>query len=509
MASGKLSPRQKMINIMYLVFISMIAMQMSKEVLSAFGYMNEKLTENNTTASIKNKATLENLATKAVEQPEKYSNLYAKAIEIDKLSSKFNDYLEGKKQFFLKDQKDQKDYETMDPTGIVDEHFFNGDKFTTEGQEFLDHVNGYRDGVIQLIGEKSQLAANIKNRFDTSDQDTDAGKQVWLKNRYEGFPLISTVTNLTSMQTDISTTQSEIFGNLLGGQLESDVSMSNYKTILIPEKSAFFQGENFKGKIVLGRYDASLKPSEVVVNGNKITKIEDGGAILDFPAGAVGEREIKGKFVFIENGEPVEIPISSSYAVIPKPNSAVISADKMNVVYRGVPNPMTISIPGIPDNLVNASGAGLSKASGTGKYIMTPGTGREVKINVTGKLPNGQSVSSSQDFRIKDIPSPSGSIRKQSGYVKMPSASLENSTVGAELPDFDFDLTLNTSGFTIKVPGQSAVVVSGSRMNDAAQKAIAKAKRGDVITIFDIKSSLSGNSSYKIKDASAVSIEIQ
>jgi gliding motility-associated protein GldM len=311
------------------------------------------------------------------------------------------------------------------------------------------------------------------------------------------------------MQTDIKTTQTDIFGTLLGGQLESDVSMSNYKTILIPEKSAFFQGENFKGKIVLGRYDASLVPSEVVVNGQKITTIQDGGAILDFPAGGVGEREIKGKFVFIENGKPVEIEISSSYAVIPKPNSAVISADKMNVVYRGVANPMTISIPGIPDNLVNASGAGLSRASGSGKYIMTPGTGREVKINVTGKLPNGQSVSSSQDFRIKDIPSPSGAIRKQSGYVKMPSSSLENSTVSAELPDFDFDLSLNTSGFTIKVPGQSAVVVSGNRMNDAAQKAIAKAKRGDVITIFDIKSSLSGNTSYKIKDASAVSIEIQ
>jgi gliding motility-associated protein GldM len=509
MASGKLSPRQKMINIMYLVFISMIAMQMSKEVLSAFGYMNEKLAESNITATVKNSATLENLATKAAEQPEKYNELYAKAKAVDVLSSKFYGYLTEKKQFFLEEQEDVKNYEEMDKTSTVDEYFFKGDALTTEGQEFLNNVNGYRDGVIKIVGEKSQLAANIKNRFDTSDQDTDDGKQPWLKNRYEGFPLISTVTNLTSMQTDITTTQSEIFGTLLGGQLESDVSMSNYKTILIPEKSAFFQGENFKGKIVLGRYDSSLIPSEVVVNGNKITTIVDGGAILDFPAGSVGEREIKGKFVFIENGEPVEIEISSSYAVIPKPNSAVISADKMNVVYRGVANPMTISIPGIPDNLVNASGSGLSKASGIGKYIMTPGTGREVKINVTGKLPNGQSVSSSQDFRIKDIPSPVGSIRKQTGYVIMPRASLEKSTVGAELPDFDFDLVLNTSGFTIKVPGQSAVVVSGNRMNDQAQKAIGKAKRGDVVTIFDIKSSLGGNSSYKIKDASAVSIEIQ
>ena len=509
MASGKLSPRQKMINLMYLIFIAMIAMQMSKEVLSAFGYMNEKLTENNTTATVKNKATLENLATKSKEQPEKYSSLYSKAQKVDELAKSFNDYLEAKKQFFLQNQDDVTDYESMDKTSTVDEHFFKGDGFTKNGQEFIDNVNGFRNEIIEIVGESSPLAATINKRFDTSDQDTEDGKQAWLKNRYEGFPLISTVTNLTSMQTDIKTTQSEIYGNLLGGQLESDVSMSNYKTILIPEKSAFFQGENFKGKIVLGRYDASLKPSEVVVNGNNITTIEDGGAILDFPAGSVGEREVKGKFVFIENGQPVEIEINSTYAVIPKPNSAVISADKMNVVYRGVPNPMTISIPGIPDNLVSASGTGLRRSSGSGKYIMTPSSGREVTIRVTGKLPNGQPVSTSQNFRIKDIPSPQGSIRKQIGYVKMPKTSLANATVGAALPDFDFDLTLSTSGFTVKVPGQSAVVVRGSKMNAQAKKAIAKAKRGDVVTIFDIKSSLVGNTSYKIKDASAVSIEIQ
>ena len=123
-------------------------------------------------------------------------------------------------------------------------------------------------------------------------------------------------------------------------------------------------------------------------------------------------------------------------------------------------------------------------------------------MNMAGQYPH-------QVFRIKDIPSPQGTIRKEAGHVTMPSSSLENSTVGAELPDFDFDLTLSISGFTIKVPGQGAVVVNGNRMDASAKKAIAKARRGDVVTIFDIKSSLVGNSGYKIKNASPVSIEIQ
>ena len=509
MASGKLSPRQKMINIMYLVFIAMIAMQMSKEVLSAFGYMNEKLTDTNALFAEKNTEKYLNLQQKASEQPEKYATLFAKADEVKVLAVEFNTYLHTLKEEFLKDVEDRTDYEGMDKTNIVDEYFFYGDGYTPKGQEFLDQISGYKEGMIAIVGENSPSVVNINKRFDTSDQDTRDGKQAWLNNRYEGFPLISTVTNLTSMETDVKITNAEVFNSILGGQLESDVSMSNYKTILIPEKSAFFQGENFKGKIVLGRYDASLKPSEVVVNGNNITTIEDGGALLDFPAGAVGEREIKGKFVFIENGEPVEIPIASSYAVIPKPNNAVISADKMNVVYRGVPNPMTISIPGISDNLVTANGAGLKRGTGSGKYIMTPAKGKEVTISVSGKLPDGQTVSTSQKFRIKDIPTPSGTVRREPGYVKMQKTSVDKSTVGATLLDFDFDLTLLTTGFTIKVPGQSAVVVNGNKMNAQAKKAIAKARRGDVITIFNIKSTLKGNSTYKIKPASAVSVEIQ
>ena len=510
MASGKLSNRQKMINLMYLVFIAMIAMQMSKEVLSAFGYMNEKLSENNISTEAKNQSILSNLATKASEQPEKYKSLHDIASSVNNISNEYNSYLENKKNELLEGKEDKTDYETMDQMDIVDSHFFVSDGYTTEGQEFLDKINDYRKDVIALIGENNPLSEGIKKRFDTSDKKIDEiSKEPWLQNRYQGFPLISTITNLTAIQTDIRNTQADIFNGLLGGQLESDVSMSNYRTILIPEKSAFFQGENFKGKIVLGRYDASLQPSEVVVNGRNITAIENGGANLDFPAGSVGEREIKGKFVFMENGEPVEIEINSSYAVIPKPNSAVISADKMNVVYRGVSNPMTISIPGVPDNLVKASALGLNPVSGSGKYTMTPGQGREVTINVTGTLSDGQTVRSSQKFRIKDIPSPRGAVRKEMGYVKMPKTTLDRVTVSAELPDFDFDLKLAVSGFTIKVPGQSAVVVRGNKMNAQAKKAIARAKRGDVIGIFDIKSSLIGNSSYKIKNAAAVSIEIQ
>lgn len=226
--------------------------------------------------------------------------------------------------------------------------------------------------------------------------------------------------------------------------------------------------------------------------------------MLDFPAGNVGEREITGELQFMENDTLKSIPIKSSYAVIPKPNSAVISADKMNVVYRGVKNPMTISIPGVGQ--VSASAPGLSPAGGAGNYIMDVTTvqAREVTINVTGQLPGGESVSDSKAFRIKDIPRPVGTIRGEDGSVSMQRNSLEISTVGAILPDFDFDLALRVTGFSFKVSGQPTVQVRGNSLDAAAKAALRRAGRGETVQIFDIDAQLATNTGYMLKKVSCI-----
>lgn len=495
---------------MYLVFIAMLAMNMSKQVLSAFGFMNEKLVDSNTTEATRNAATYANLATKATEQPDKFAALNIDAQKIQALSLDFNSFIEKMKTGLTAEVVDKTNYESMDGTDKGDTYFFAGDKYSPNGQAFLDKLNNYRTQVSEILGEKyKSISESVNKRFDTSDQKVEGGKQPWLRNRYEGFPLITTITNLSQMQADIKTTEAEMLSAMVQGQLESDVSMSNYTTILVPENSATLQGNNFKGRIVLGRYDASLKPSKVIVNGKEITNIENGGAVLDFPAGNVGENEVKGKFVFMENGEPVEIPINQTYAVVAKPNGAVISADKMNVVYRGVQNPITISMPGVPDNAIKASAAGMRKVKGIGKYMISPGKGREVNINVTGKLPTGESVTSNQKFRIKDIPAPMTAVRgSQWGTIKMPKTSLQKVRVGAILPDFVFDLKINVSGFSIKVPGRPTVKVNGTRLNAAAIRALGKARAGDMISIFDVKASLAGNSGYYLKKVGPLNITI-
>ncbi|MEO9569679.1 MAG: gliding motility protein GldM [Polaribacter sp.] len=506
MAGGKMSARQKMINLMYLVFIAMLALNMSKEVLSAFGFMNEKLTENNISTTAKNNEAYANLATKASEQAEKFGELNKQAIQIKGFSSNFYSYLDALKGKMTADIDDKQDYEAMDKTAFLDEYFFKGDKYTAEGQEFLDKINNYRTNVLSVLGSGNKFISVIEKRFSTNaETDTDGNTIEWLDYRYKGFPLVASLTNLTQMQADIKNTEADIVADLLGGKLEEALSLDNYKGIVSLEKNAYFAGEKVTGKIVLGRYDATMVPDNVVLNGRDYKNIQSGQVIIDMPAGNVGNHDIKGTISFTQNGEVVPVPFESSYSVIPEPSTAVVSADKMNVVYRGLDNPISVSLPGVSSNnlKVSATGGKLSK-KGKG-FVIRPAAGNVATINVSAKLSSGKTVNSKATFRIKDIPAAMGSVRGQYGTVRMPKSGLSNAPIAAGLPDFEFDLSIKVKSFKIKVPGQLTILVNGSTLSAAAKQKLSKAKRGDIINIYGIKATANG---YNLKKVLPVNIEL-
>lgn len=509
-----------MINLMYLIFIAMLALNMSKEVLAAFGLMNERLEASNSKATENNLVFLEGLETKASEDSAKYEDLYKDAQTIKQMSQDYYDYLENLKKSMVSEIEDPSDYEVMDESDFLDQKFFQGDNLAPEGKKFMEQINTYRDQVLSILGDKfPEVSAAVKTRFMTGDDNgkvsrRDGVKVDWINYHYEGFPLIASLTNLTSMQADIKSTEEDALKAMLQGELTEQISFSNFSTLLETEKSAFYTGERFNGSIVLGKTDKSAKPvrAELELDGRKLSEgkdyeLQEGGVKMLIGAGTPGDHDISGILVYMQDGNEKEVPVKNSFSTISKPNSAVISADKMNVVYRGVSNPMTISIPGVPDNKVSASAAGLSKRTGS-KYLMNPKTGRSVTITASGILPDGQKISTKSEFRIKDIPRPAGSIRGEGGSVKMPRPNLEISTVGAMLEDFDFDLDLAVSGFKFKVPGQPTVSVSGNKLDARAKAALKRAKRGDALQIFDIQAYITNNKTYKLKKVSPVVVEI-
>lgn len=522
MAGGKLSPRQKMINLMYLVFIAMLALNMSKEVLSAFGLLENKISEANTKTTVRNNAFIANLATKASDQPEKYNALKAKADQVHTISNTLDSYIEGIKTEMMatvpKDSQD--DYEVQDKPDYLDNKFFRGEKLAKGGEEFKAKILEYRDGIQSVLGNDYPEISDAVNSEFGMDPETPRGKKVKvdrLKFHFEGFPLIASKTKLTQMQANIKTIENEILSTMLRGEQSASLKMSNYSTLLETPKSAYYSGEKFNGSIVLGRVDETTKPNraDLTLDGRKLEEgkdytFEGGRVVLNVSAGNPGDHKIEGNLVFLEDGKETEVAVSRSFATISKPNSAVIAAEKMNVVYRAVDNPMIISIPGIPTNKVTGSGIGLSKGS-KGKYVMRPKTGRKVTITASGTLPDGQRVSSSAEFRIKDLPRPTGTIRGEhgdGGAVRMQRQGLQIASVGAALLDFDFDLSLKVTGFSFKVSGQPTVKVSGNKLSAKAKGTLKRAKRGEIVQIFDISAKIATNSGYKLKKISPIIIEL-
>lgn len=493
MAGGKLTPRQKMINLMYLVFIAMLALNMSKEVLTAFGNFNDKFTESNKLTEQSNATLLSALDTKASDEPAKYAEPARKAKEVAKISKDFAAFLETVKAEVVEgiepDETGKLPFESMDKS-TIDEKWFQGDGYSPRGTEIVSKIDKYVADIKKVLGTDVKYIPFIKEiekKFSTADITNREGvKQKFLDYKTKGFPAVSTLTFLTAMQNDVKNTEAGAYNLFLGNALQSAASMKNFQAIVVLEKNAYFQGETVKGKVVLGRYDANTVPTSF----NGPGKIENGQAVISTTAGSIGEQKISGKFGFLEDGKEIPLSFEGTYVVVPRPNQAIISADKMNVVYRGVPNPISISVPGIASNKVNASAPGMSKV-GDGKFMLKPGSGSEVKINVNATMPDGKAMSSAQVFRIKGLPAPTGKVGG-SEKNKGPKSNLEVCTVTAIMEDFDFPVTVNVTQFNVKVPGQPTIVVSGNRMDSRAKSAIAKAQKGDVVVISEIKASFSG-----------------
>jgi gliding motility-associated protein GldM len=515
MAGGKLTPRQKMINLMYLVFIAMLALNMSKEVLTAFGLMNEKFEGVNKFSAEYNKSLLTTLETKASDDPTRFKVPLEKANEVQKISKDLYTYLgtlkEAVSKEFDKDPKTGKlPYEQMDKGHYIDETWFKGDRYSKKGDEIIGAIEKYKKDLIAVFGNDVKyqpIINNIKTKFNLDNvKDKDGVSKKYLMYHFEGFPAVASIAKLTSMQNDVESTEQDIYNALIGNTIAQAASLKNFQAMVVLDKNVFFEGETVKGKVVLGKYDANTVPTSFSGPG----KIENGQAIISMTAGGIGEKTINGTFSFMEDGKPVPLKFEGKYVVVPRPNSANISADKMNVVYRGLDNPMTISFAGIPDNAVTASAAGLTKASGNGKYNLNPGSGTEVVVSVTGKMADGKSAVDKKVFRIKNIPAPAGAIGGQTGVIKGAKSRLAVSQVSAELKDFLYDLKFQVTQFTFKAPGQPAIIVNGDRVNAQCAAALNRVTRGDQITISEIKTKISGGEArVKTQDAAPVVFEIQ
>ncbi|SMC51658.1 type IX secretion system motor protein PorM/GldM [Moheibacter sediminis] len=512
MAQGKQSPRQKMINLMYLIFIAMMAMQVDRQVLRSFEDITVTLNESSKLTDENNTTFYDQIVKKASEDPD-YAAIQGKADQVKAEADKAFNAIDALKNKIMQTQAYQ-----LPAIGATEEHetnyaslsnvdavtnllFISDDKPKPEAEGLKSAVDNFKTFMATAYADSDRDKKRVEQIFNTSDR----GKKSWLNSLFYGQPLIAGLANLTKLQSDIRTEEGNLVRTLLSNKLEDEIELKAFQPIVMvpPIMRA---GKPVEASIAFGAFDNTLQGS-VSVGGQNVT-LKDGKAVFNITPTGSGMKTISGTMSYKANGKDVSMPFTQQYEVVAEtipepPSGAIITADKMNVVYRGLDNPISATVNGAEGAIsLTASVGGLSGSNG--KYNFKPAAGSgTVTFTASAKTSSGKTVSGKKEFRIKPVPPARGNILNKTS-ITVPANGLAAQTVRVDWPDFLFDLTANVNSFKVKVPGQPTASVTGNKMS-AASGVLSKARKGDAVFVFDIKYS-SGSISG---EASPVTIEVQ
>ena len=546
---------------------------MSKEVLSAFGMITEQTQDNTELLESRVESFKTAIDLAVSENVEGFNTEFkTTADSIQIISDNFDNYINSllpkptTKTIYNKESSRDSvinDYEVMDKPDYFNSLWFaNSDGKLTDastigkdklplgnrsGEGFLKKINEFKTKFINLVikfspesdpnyvqtnnedsvngdepqqftagfktgkgGTYSDIIVGVNDIFSTKDVvNRDWEPTSWIEYHFFGFPEVASTTKLALLQSNIRSAQAELYSAMLGGQFKLNSTLANFDAYVVADRSSYYVGSNFTGKIVLGKKSDDLDPKSAFINEVELLENEnainsDGSINLDFRSGRLGMNEISGNVTFMEDGKEILIPVNAMYEVVSKPNSATVSADKMNVVYRGVRNPFTISIPGVDPSNVNpmlTPGIKSGKLNLNGQQVNKPGdyeidltklpeklkNKEEMFITVVGTLPDGEKITSKVPYRIKDIPPPIGKIFGEKGSIKLSKGDLMNSFITAEHEGFDFKLPLLVLSFRVNIQGKGVYDCDGDELSVKAKNAIKGIGSGSTVTFSRIE----------------------
>ncbi len=549
MAAGKQDSRQKMINMMYLVFIAMLALNIGKEVLATLGVLNVDLEK-----SVVEFSSSNDLNYKTFEQ-NKSNNYYAVASSITPklkvVADDYFNYLKSIKDYLIsKGDNNYKisrthkvtgekdtivDYQIMDKSQDLDELFFTPQGSTEKGEEFTSKYQNFPNEIISLLDSLTSLDnardakdeyvdfdfSSIRNlvttRFNFSEYVTnrDGAEQPFLEYHYKGFPKIASLAKISKMQSDIRYVENKLLNLIRSSIADREGGLNTYQTLLETTKSSYYTGERVDAAVVMGKKDSSFEAErvELSVNGKPLLsseyKLENGKVVLNKKFSSPGIYKLEGELKFLKNDELQSVAVNQEFSVINRPNMAVISAVNNNVLYKVLPNPLSVSIPGVPSNSLRvSSNVGSVNKKGNLFEISIPfeAKSKKVKINVSGSLDGNTISPPPMEFLVKSPPPPEASLKVNNdfytGSKKVLRAYLGPGTVSAKFPEwFNYNLEVLVTGFDVKIGNLPSKKVDGNRMsnNSRVLSDIKNSSKGTAVSITNIKTVTKiGGKNYKL-----------
>ncbi|MCK9401807.1 MAG: gliding motility protein GldM [Chitinophagaceae bacterium] len=495
-------PRQKMINIMYLVLTALLALNVSSEILNAFKTVDRSLMTASGIAEQKNSDIFKSFQRK-IEDPktkEKAEIWLPKAQKAKLLADEVYTYIEAlkvelKKESNLKvvggiEEFREDDLEagtrlfiSAPPTGKA-----KGKELFNKLKNFKDQLLAIDETLAKEIGPTLPLDLRVpKMNVDPKDEKS---KEDWAYGYFHMTPTVAGITMLSKFQNDIRNSEAQVVEYCHKEIGEVEIIYDEFQAFAQSSTQYAMPGEQLIITAGIGAFSKAARPT-ITIDGANVPLKEDGSAEYKMNVGASGSFAKKVKISFLKpDGTTATVEKEVKYTV-GVPSGLVVSTDKTRVFYQGLDNPLSITGGGGDEKVsVNVEGAGVtSSKAGPGQYIVKCANTGSATVTASDGKSNQKII-----IPIKRVPNPLATIGSKAGGPIAANVFRVQKGVAAELRDFVFEgVKYDVISFTLYCTGKGfeenigLAEVIGPYFNAEAQALIKRCQPGSTVVIDEIK----------------------
>jgi gliding motility-associated protein GldM len=570
MAGGNLSPRQKMINMMYLVLTALLALNVSKEVLNSFFEVNKGISRSTTNFNAKNGDTYAAFDAAAEVNPVKAGPYREQAYEIkeeaDKLVAtlqemKYNLVLKADKKVYLGNESQIKDEEgdlieekaielnwdlltdqqkltnigaltNKDDRHAAGDLFFSEKRKNNVATDLKSDLNSYKNLLLSIADGNESLITSINETCDYKDKKIKGKKQLWEYYNFYDMPSVGALTLLSKMQSDVRNTESDIINMLRENIDAGSLKFTSAEGIQIPNSNFVLKGDSFRAQIFIAAKDTTQAPIiyvgefdslgggkyEMIGDDYETVKVVNGKGIFARRASSEGNQKWGGLIAMKTDNGTKMYPFRGQYLVAAK--TAVVSPTNMNILYLEVDNPLKISVPGYTAGVISAvinNGKVSVVKKSLGEYSARPSKKGKAMVSLFAEVNGKRTKMGEMEFRVKEVPPPKAKVQftlDVNGSTVIDKMKMVNAGgLGAELKDFDF------KGVRYVVTSyRLSGVYKGEQMKEDAKgpkftpkmiSIIKNTKSGNAITISNIKAKRVDAKNTAVRPLDPLVIEIK
>ena len=512
MASAKDTPRQKMIGMMYLVLTALLALNVSKDILDAFIVVNKGLENTNINFTGHNDQLYAEFDLAKTVDPKKVMPNWKLAQQVKKQSAELTDFIDKlQKQLIAKtDGVPQLMADTMQmaniaskdnydtPTNILIGDSEDGSKGAS--RELKNKLNEYKKQLTGFILPEDRKS--VKVDINTDDPAHSEENENWEMYNFYHRPLVASITILSKLKNDVKNAEETTVEYLLKQVDDGTLKFDTVAAKVIPQSNYVLLGEEYHADLFIAAFNKTKNPEVTVGNYNEATKTFDGTTDVVPVQNGLGKYTVNtskegivdysGTIKMVSpKGKEMIFPFKSEY-IVARP-ALTVSADKMNVVYAGLDNPISVSVPGVPTERLSVSiNNGTLTATGKGTYIVKVMKGTKADVSVTALMENGERKNmGTMSFRVKRVPRPIAKIGNITDAGMMSKGEFDaQSNIQAYYDNFDFQATSRVTSYDMSYEANGVVAtisVKGNTINDGLKTIYKKLRKNSKVYMENIK----------------------